>query len=96
MRPSGSKLKESLPTRASIRPVMISILESRGGEATVSDLDEAVADHFNLTLEQRSIVRSGNRTEFAYRCAWVRSEAKRDGWLTQPRPRTWALVEKTA
>lgn len=91
MKPGGSAIRESLPTRAQIRPVLIEILTARG-ETSVADLDAALAEHFDLTEEQRSLIRSGSRTEFAYRCAWVRTSAKRDGWLIQPRPRVWAVA----
>lgn len=94
MKLAGAALRDSLPSRAQIRPVMLEVLAGIGGEATVFELDEALADYFGLSQEQRAVIRSGSRTEFAYRCAWARTEAKRDGWLTQTRPRTWALVPR--
>ena len=91
MKPGGSAIRDSLPTRARIRPVLIEILCARG-ETSVADLDAAIADYFALTEVQRSLPHSGTRTELAYRCAWVRTAGKRDGWLVQPEARVWALA----
>lgn len=94
MKPGGSAIRDSLPTRAQIRPVLLALIETLGEEATAAVLDSAVADHFALTPEQRSFIHSGTRTELAYRCAWVRTAAKKDGMLIQTRARTWALAEQ--
>lgn len=97
MKPAGSTVRESLPSRAQIRPAMLELLSTLG-PTSVRELDEALADHFDLSQEQREVLRSGNdgnRTEWAYRCAWVRTAAKRDGFLILVRPRVWALTSQS-
>ena len=94
MKPAGSLVRESLPTRVQIRSAMLELL-SKLGPTRVVDLDVALADFFDLTPEQRTLPHSfdnGGRSEWSYRCAWVRSTAKRDGLVALVSPRVWALT----
>lgn len=51
-------------------PIVYSLC-SRGGSATIDELEEAVASATNLSEEQRSQLHGdGPRTEFSYRLAW--------------------------
>lgn len=93
MKAAGDKLKETLPSRASLLPLMLEALAELGGEASVSSLDDAILAKLSLTPEQLAVPRSGSRTEMKYRLAWVRSSAKQKGWIIESGPRRWRLVD---
>ena len=52
-----------------------------GGKAHFKDIEIAVAQHLNLEAELVKIVRSGKRTEFAYRMSWARTACKGKGLI---------------
>ena len=57
-------------------------------------IDELVA--LNLSIEEVDLnkIRSGNRTEFAYRMAWERTHAKARGEIVRVGTRLWKIVSK--
>jgi restriction system protein len=71
--------------------VMKAIIEL-GGSARSEDIDKFVTNDLNLTEEQKSQIRSGNRTEIQYRLAWVRTKAKNRGLIEKSVNKTWKLA----
>lgn len=70
----------------------IKALRSLGGSGTVAEMEVEVADALRLTDSQRTLIRSGRRTELSYRLAWCRSCLKKVGVLENPRVGTWRLT----
>ena len=56
---------------------------------------EAVADHLQLSHEQRAVTRTpkGSRTLLDYRLAWSRTLLKNMGAITNDAPHTWSVTE---
>ena len=86
--------KTKLPTARQMIPALTEALESLGGQASVRDLEDAVARRLGLTPDVLSITHDKSRTEFQYRFAWTRSYAKKEGLVTSPARNTWTLSSK--
>lgn len=72
---------------------IVQALRSRGGSATIDELEEAVAQMANLSEEQRSQLHGdGPRTEFSYRLAWARTYLKKGGALDNSERGVWHLT----
>lgn len=72
---------------------IVQALRSRGGSATIDELEEAVAQIANLSEEQRSQLHGdGPRTEFSYRLAWARTYLKKGGALDNSERGVWHLT----
>jgi len=80
-----------LPPASDLREAILQILVEFPDGASSSVIDQAVAEKLNLTSEQLSVIRSGNRTEFAYRLAWERTHAKNKGLIEKLGNRNWKL-----
>jgi restriction system protein len=83
--------KKNLPTARQMIPALTEALVSLGGQASVRDLEQAVATQLGLTSEQLSITHDKSRTEFQYRLAWTRSYAKKQGLVNSPVRNMWEL-----
>ncbi len=70
---------------------MIEVLKAHPGGLRTEAIDEKVADYLQLTHEQRSKLRSGNRSELSYRLAWERTHAKKAGLIVRSAARTWQI-----
>jgi len=80
-----------LPPAPDLRDALLQILVAFPNGASSSVIDQAVAEKLNLTTEQLSVIRTGNRTEFAYRLAWERTHAKNKGLIEKLGNRNWKL-----
>jgi hypothetical protein len=80
-----------LPSSVELGAALLKVLAGSPTGLTTKEIDEAVSAHLNLTAEQMSAIRSGNRTEFAYRLAWERTRAKSKGLIVRSSARTWKL-----
>lgn len=84
-----------LPTPAQlVSPIEIAI-RGLGGSAHFREIEKAVAENLNLNKDDISKIRSGGRTEFAYRLSWARAKAKSEGRIVNEGKGIWAInVEK--
>jgi restriction endonuclease Mrr len=82
-----------LPTTPELRNALLQVLEGFPDGISSSQIDAAVSERLNLTPEQLAVIRSGNRTEFAYRLAWERTHAKNKGLIEKVGSRNWKLVK---
>ncbi len=80
-----------LPGAPDLRNALLLVLEDFPDGASSQVLDKAVAQKLSLTLEQLSVIRTGSRTEFAYRLAWERTHAKNKGLIEKLGNRNWRL-----
>ena len=82
-----------LPSTPELRDALLMVLEGFPDGISSTQIDAAVSERLNLTPEQLSVIRSGNRTEFAYRLAWERTHAKNKGLIEKVGSRNWKLVK---
>ncbi len=80
-----------LPGAPDLRNALLLVLEDFPDGASSQVLYKAVAQKLSLTLEQLSVIRTGSRTEFAYRLAWERTHAKNKGLIEKLGNRNWRL-----
>lgn len=90
-RQGASFMSVNFPDSSILEASVIKALKSHGGIARTEVIDKFVCDDLKLTPEQRSEIRSGNRTEIQYRLAWVRTKAKGRGLIEKSANRTWKL-----
>jgi restriction endonuclease Mrr len=81
-----------LPATAELRDALLKVLAGSPDGLTTPEIDKAVAAELNLSADQLALIRSGNRTEFAYRLAWERTHAKAKGLILRTSSRTWKIV----
>jgi len=81
----------SLPSPSLLAPLVVDALKELGGTAHFKDIEKVVAKKLNLSSEVISQVRSGKRTEFAYRLSWARAKCKADGLITNSGGGKWSL-----
>lgn len=70
---------------------MVEALKDLGGSAHFKEIENAVAKKLNLSPEAIKQVRSGKRTEFAYRLSWARTKCKAEGLITNSGGGRWSL-----
>lgn len=80
-----------LPTTPELRDALLKVLERFPDGVSSNQIDAEVSKHLNLTPEQLSVIRSGNRSEFAYRLAWERTHAKNRGLIEKIGSRNWKI-----
>lgn len=84
----------SLPTYDELFNPVIEALHALGGSASVSEIEEKVAEILKLTEEEINTPHRGNRTQLNYRLAWSRNYLKRYGVLENSSRGVWALTAK--
>lgn len=82
-----------LPSSVELRDALLQVLTGATTSLSTKEIDQAVCVHLNLTTEQKAVIRSGNRTEIAYRLAWERTRAKSKGLIERTSARMWKLAE---
>ncbi len=83
------------PDSATLEATVLKAIKEFGGTAKTNEIDAFVIKDLELTQEQISQIRSGNRTEIQYRLAWVRTKAKNRGLIEKSPNNHWKLVEKS-
>jgi restriction endonuclease Mrr len=82
-----------LPSPSELAPAVVEALKDLGGSAHFKDIERAVAKKLNLSYEITSQIRSGKRTEFAYRLSWARTKCKSEGLITTSGQGVWKLIK---
>ena len=82
------------PESAILEQAVLKAIKMNGGTANSAEIDKFVIKELNLTQEQISLIRSGNRTEIQYRLAWIRTKAKNRGLIEKTENRAWKEVAK--
>ena len=83
------------PDSATLEAAVLNAIKEFGGSAKTNEIDKVVIKNLDLTHEQISQIRSGNRTELQYRLAWVRTKAKNRGLIEKSANNTWKLAENS-
>ena len=81
-----------LPSPSELAPVVVEVIKELGGTAHFKDIEKAVVKKLGLPIEATSQIRSGKRTEFAYRLSWARTKCKSEGLITNSGSGIWKLV----
>lgn len=85
----------TLPTRYEMYRPTVMVLNDKGGSATVEEIVEGVAAAMELSEADVSALHgAGPRTELDYQLAWVRTELKKAGILTNSERRVWSLTPR--
>lgn len=86
--------KSDLPSYPDyVVPALIAF-RSRGGSATIEEMEEGVAEQMKLGEDLLSIPHGGGpRTQFQYELAWVRTYLKKVGALQNSERGIWSLTE---
>jgi restriction endonuclease Mrr len=82
-----------LPPTSELRDALLQVLAHFPNGVSSSVIDKAVAEKLNLTPAQLSVIRTGTRSEFAYRLAWERTRAKNKGLIVKIGSRNWKLTK---
>ncbi len=83
------------PDSKSLEVAVLNAIKELGGAAKTNEIDSFVIKALELTQDQISQIRSGNRTEIQYRLAWIRTKAKNRGLIEKTPENHWKLVEKS-
>lgn len=75
-----------------MRIALIEVLNDHPNGLSSKEIDKLVAIKLNLNETDLGLIRSGNRTEFAYRMAWERTHAKEKGQIRKLENRFWAIT----
>jgi len=86
----------NFPDSNTLEASVLRAIKAFGGSARTEQIDKFVSEDLNLTNEQVSLIRAGNRTEIQYRLAWVRTKAKSRGLIVKTANRTWKAIEPGA
>jgi hypothetical protein len=83
---------ERLPSPAEMVPSVLRALEEMGGRAHFKEIERNVAKNLFLSPSILQIIRSGKRTEFAYRMSWARTSAKAQGLIRNEGKGIWSKI----
>jgi restriction system protein len=75
-------------------PTLIAIRES-GGNATNSEISRLVAEHLDLSVEKRTVLKGpqGSRSLYEYRLAWARTMLRQMGAIANEGLRQWSITD---
>ena len=65
-----------LQNSAALTGAIIEVLKENQNGLNSKDIDRLAAQKLGLSEDDLKVIRSGTRTEFAYRMAWERTHAK--------------------
>src|SRR4051794_32104641 len=86
--------KSDLPSFEKYFPPTVQSMRSRGGSATIEELEEDVAKLMALPETLLTIPhKNGSRSQFAYELAWVRTYLKKAGLAENSERGVWSLTE---
>ena len=73
---------------------VLQALEQLGGSATISEIENKVAEILDLSEEAINEIHRESTTKLTYRLAWARSYLKQYGVLDNSQRGVWSLTEK--
>lgn len=82
-----------LPNSAALTRALLEVLRDYPNGISSKEIDRLVATKLGLTDLDLSVIRSGKRTEFAYRMAWERTHAKAKGYVSKSESRVWVITD---
>jgi restriction system protein len=86
--------QNQLPPFVDYFPPTVAAVKTRGGSATIEEIEDDVAKRMNLSEAQLSILHGeGPRSQFQYVLAWVRTYLKKAGALVNSERGVWSLTD---
>lgn len=83
---------QKLPTPADLVPFVLEALSELGGKAHFKEIERTVAKNLALSPDVLMIIRSGKRSEFAYRLSWARTSAKTQKLIRNEGKGIWSKI----
>lgn len=83
-----------IPNSASLGKALLEVLKENPVGLKSKEIDDLVAIRLKLTAEDLQQIRSGTRSEFAYRMAWERTHAKAKGNILKLPKGYWRIVQQ--
>jgi len=80
-----------IPNSTKLREAIIEVLREHPRGLSSREIDRLAALKLNLNETDLRQIRTGNRTEFAYRMAWERTHAKAKGQIGKLENGLWAI-----
>ncbi len=84
---------DALPKSQDLLRPMMEFLTTQHGPCSNGQIELAVGRKLEIPANLLSIIHSGGRTEFQYRLAWARTNAKSKQWITSPKRESWEITE---
>ena len=82
-----------LPNSATLASALLDVLKQNPTGLKSKEIDRLAAEKLGLTDADLKIIRTGTRTEFAYRMAWERTHAKAKGYIVRNDLRVWVITD---
>ena len=82
-----------LPNSAALSSALLEVLKEHQNGLNSKDIDRLAAQKLGLSEDDLKVIRSGTRTEFAYRMAWERTHAKAKGYIKKNEFRLWLITD---
>ena len=82
-----------LPNSAALNSALLEVLKQHQNGLNSKDIDRLAAQKLGLSEDDLKVIRSGTRTEFAYRMAWERTHAKAKGYIKKNEFRLWLITD---
>ena len=82
----------NLPKQEKLVSATLKALEDLGGEAHYRKIEKKVIELLNIEPSLTKVMRSGNRTELAYRLSWARTKCKALGKVENIGKGSWKLI----
>ena len=82
-----------LPNSAALTRALLDVLMEHPNGLHSKDIDRLASDKLGISETDLGVIRSGTRTEFAYRMAWERTHAKAKGYISKNDSRMWAITD---
>jgi restriction endonuclease Mrr len=83
-----------LPKQSDLVEAMLAYMKSVGGNAHFKEIESGVIKSLQISASEASKVRSGSRTELAYRLSWARTKCKEQGLIQNIGNGVWQIVSK--
>lgn len=84
----------AIPILEQLLNPLVTSVRALGGSATVSEIEERVAEALELSEADLAQIHRGNRTRFSYLMGWARTYLKTYGVLENSSRGVWALADR--
>ena len=83
----------ALPSVKELIPAIVEVINRNGGRSHFKEIEKGVAELLQILPVDLETIRSGKRTEFAYRLSWARTAASAAGLIKKEERGYWCLFQ---
>jgi restriction endonuclease Mrr len=83
----------SLPKQSELAQAILEVLKLNATGLSVGQIEELVVRKLMINEEDRNVIRSGKRTELAYRLSWARTKLKAEGLINKSAIGQWKFTD---